>query len=40
MNRGLVTGSGVLSLAFGLFVVYQIGFQDGLFSSHPMWSPK
>jgi hypothetical protein len=40
LNRGLVTGSGLLSLAFGLFVVYQIGFVDGLFTSHPMWSPK
>ncbi len=40
LNRGLVTGSGLLSLAFGLFVVYQIGIVDGLFTSHPMWSPK
>ena len=40
LNRGLVTGSGVLSLAFGLFVVYQIGIVDGLFTSHPMWSPN
>ena len=40
LNRGLVTGSGLLSLAFGLFVVYQIGFVDGLFTSHPVWSPK
>ena len=40
LNRGLVTGSGLLSLAFGLFVVYQIGFVDGLFTNHPMWSPK
>jgi high-affinity nickel-transport protein len=40
LNRGLVTGSGLLSLAFGFFVVYQIGFVDGLFTSHPRWSPK
>jgi len=40
LNRGLVTGSGLLSLVFGLFVVYQISFVDGLFTSHPMWSPK
>ena len=39
LNRSLITGSGVLSLAFGLFVCYQIGFVDGLFSSHPNWKP-
>ena len=40
LNRGLVTGSGIISLAFGLFVTYQIGFVDGLFSSHPNWTPQ
>jgi ABC-type nickel/cobalt efflux system permease component RcnA len=40
MNRWLITGSGVLSLVFGLLVIYQIGFVDGLFTSHPVWSPK
>jgi hypothetical protein len=35
----LVTGSGLLSLGFGLFLSYQIGFVDGLFTSHPNWSP-
>src|SRR6266852_4987664 len=39
LNRGLVTGSGVLSLAFGLFVCYRIGFVSGLFASHPHWTP-
>lgn len=39
LNRGLVTASGVLSLCFGLFLSYQIGFVDGLFTSHPNWSP-
>jgi high-affinity nickel permease len=40
LNRGLIVGSGVLSLAFGVFVCYQIGFVDGLFSSHPTWTPS
>jgi high-affinity nickel permease len=40
LNRGLIVGSGVLSLAFGLFVCYQIGFVDGLFTSHPTWTPS
>jgi ABC-type nickel/cobalt efflux system permease component RcnA len=31
--------SGLLSLAFGLLLVYQIGFADGLFSGHPNWTP-
>jgi hypothetical protein len=40
LNRSLVTGSGLLSLAFGLFVSYHIGFVDGLFSSYPNWAPR
>jgi high-affinity nickel-transport protein len=39
LNRGLVTGSGLVSLAFGLFICYQIGFVDGLFTAHPHWTP-
>ena len=40
LNRCLIIGSGVLSVAFGLFVCYQIGFVDGLFTSHPNWKPN
>jgi high-affinity nickel permease len=40
LNRGLVTGSGLVSLGFGLFISYQIGFVDGLFTSHPIWTPQ
>ena len=40
LNRSLVTGSGLLSLVFGLFISYHIGFVDGLFSSHPNWTPR
>jgi high-affinity nickel-transport protein len=39
LSRGLVTGTGLLSLAFGIVVAYQIGVTDGLFSSHPSWTP-
>jgi len=39
LNRGLVTGSGILSLAFGLFLTYHIGIVDGLFTNHPNWTP-
>jgi high-affinity nickel-transport protein len=38
--RVLAMASGVLSLAFGFFVVYQMGFVNGLFTSHPLWTPK
>jgi len=31
LHRHLGTAAGVLSLAFGFFLVYQIGFVDGLF---------
>ncbi len=39
-NRGLITGSGLLSLGFGIFIIYQIGIVDGLFTSHPNWTPS
>jgi high-affinity nickel-transport protein len=39
LNRGMAIASGLLSLGFGLFLSYQIGFVDGLFSSHPRWTP-
>jgi hypothetical protein len=37
VNRYLGLASGLLSLGFGLFLVYQVGFVDGLFTSHPRW---
>ena len=40
MNRGFRIASGLLSLGFGLFLVYQIGFANGLFTSHPIWTPR
>jgi high-affinity nickel-transport protein len=40
MNRFLATASGVVSLVFGLLIVYEMGFVHGLFSSHPTWTPR
>jgi hypothetical protein len=40
LNRSLVLGSGVLSLCFGLFVCYDVGFVNGLFSARPRWTPS
>lgn len=39
-NSGMTVASGLVSLGFGLFLSYQIGFVDGLFSSHPHWIPR
>ncbi|HLW86549.1 MAG TPA: hypothetical protein VKR60_15135 [Candidatus Sulfotelmatobacter sp.] len=38
-NRGLGVASGLISVAFGLFVTFEIGFVDGLFTAHPHWTP-
>ena len=35
VNRHLVLASGVASIGFGLFLVYQIGVVDGLFTGPP-----
>ena len=40
LNGGLAVASGLLSLGFGLFIAYHIGFVDGLFTSHPHWTPQ
>ncbi len=39
MQRGLSMASGVVSVGLGLFLSYQVGFVDGLFTSHPSWIP-
>jgi hypothetical protein len=39
LNRGLAVASGFVSVVFGLFLCYQIGFVDGLFAAHPRWLP-
>jgi high-affinity nickel-transport protein len=40
MNHFLATASGVVSLIFGLLIVYEMGFVHGLFTTHPTWVPK
>ncbi len=40
LNRGLGLASGVISIAFGLFVTFHIGFVDGLFTTNPHWIPQ
>jgi high-affinity nickel permease len=39
INRWLTIGSGVLSLAFGLLLAYEIGIVGGLFTGDFHWEP-
>jgi ABC-type nickel/cobalt efflux system permease component RcnA len=39
-TRFLTTASGLVSVCFGLFLVYHLGFVDGLFTSHVHWTPE
>jgi len=40
LNRSLGMASGLISLYFGLFIVYQMGFVGGLFTRNPTWVPR
>jgi ABC-type nickel/cobalt efflux system permease component RcnA len=40
LQRSLRVASGLISLAFGLVVAYQIGIGQGLFGANPQWTPK
>src|SRR5437868_3695982 len=40
LNRYMCATSGIVSVVFGLFLVYQIGFVSGLFSAAPKWIPE
>jgi ABC-type nickel/cobalt efflux system permease component RcnA len=39
INRWLTVSTGILSIAFGLYLAYQIGFVDGLFTGDYHWEP-
>lgn len=38
-QRALTVGASLASVGFGVFLVYRIGFVDGLFTSNPHWVP-
>jgi high-affinity nickel-transport protein len=40
INRHLTAISGLASTAFGVFLVYHIGFVDGLFTAQAHWIPQ
>jgi len=39
-NQVMTVGSGVLSVAFGMFISFQIGIGGGLFTGSPHWTPR
>ncbi len=39
INRALTIASGLLSLGFGIYLAYQIGIVDGLFTGDFHWDP-
>jgi high-affinity nickel-transport protein len=40
LSKYLGAASGMVSLCFGSFLVYQLGFIGGLFTSNPQWTPR
>jgi ABC-type nickel/cobalt efflux system permease component RcnA len=40
LGRHFEWAAGAISLVFGMFVTYQIGFGAGLFTANPVWIPK
>ena len=40
IGRHFGLAAGFISLAFGLFIAYEIGFVNGLFTSHAHWLPR
>jgi hypothetical protein len=39
MNHALGLVSGIISVAFGIFIVYEMGYVNGLFRHTPNWVP-
>jgi high-affinity nickel permease len=39
LNRSLGVVSGIISVAFGIFIVYEMAFVNGLFTHRPNWVP-
>ena len=40
LGRCLGIASGLVSVCFGSFLVYQLGYLNGLFTNHPHWTPQ
>ncbi len=39
LNHGLAVASGIISVAFGVFIVYEMGYVNGIFRHTPNWVP-
>lgn len=37
---GLRVATGILSLGFGLYTMFDVGYVDGLFRAAPVWTPR
>lgn len=40
MQRYIQLGAGALSIVFGLLLAHEVGFAGGLFTGHPVWTPR
>jgi high-affinity nickel permease len=40
LNHSLGVVSGIISVAFGIFIVYEMGYVNGLFRHTPNWVPR
>jgi high-affinity nickel permease len=40
LNHGLGLISGIISVAFGVFIVYEMAYVNGLFRHTPNWAPR
>jgi ABC-type nickel/cobalt efflux system permease component RcnA len=40
VSQYLGIASGLVSVCFGVFLVYQLGFLGGLFTNHPQWTAR
>jgi high-affinity nickel permease len=40
LSHGLCVASGLISFGFGVFIIYQIVFVNGLFTAYPDWTPR
>jgi high-affinity nickel-transport protein len=40
LQRWLRVGSGVVSIAFGLWLAHEVGIGGGLFTATPVWEPR
>jgi high-affinity nickel-transport protein len=40
LERSIRLATGAMSLAFGVYLSWRIGYVDGLFTAHPRWTPR